>query len=108
MISIVIPAYNEERVIARLLRSVTSGAEPGELDVVVVCNGCTDDTAKLAAGVRPDVVRVIETGVGNKTYALNLGDKAASGFPRIYVDADVVVTLDTVRALASCLEGADV
>ncbi len=39
--SIVIPAHNEERVIGRLLRSLTTGVPSGHSDIVVVCNGCT-------------------------------------------------------------------
>src|SRR6185312_13289195 len=107
MISIVIPACNENSVIARTLKALTMGASPGELDVVVVCNGCTDDTAAIARGFGAPT-RVIETALGNKTHALNLGDQAAHGFPRIYVDADVVITLATVRALAERLERAGV
>ncbi len=107
MISVVIPARNESPVIARTLRAMTTGALPGEIEVVVVCNGCTDDTAAVARAFGPPV-RVIETEVGSKTNALNLGDQAASCFPRIYADADVVVTIGTIRALASRLERGDV
>src|ERR1700733_469416 len=107
MISIVIPAYNESAVIARTLRAVTTGALSDELDVIVVCNGCTDDTATIARGFGT-FVRVIETAVGNKTHALNLGDQAARAFPRIYMDADVIVTLSTIRVLAERLGKGDV
>ena len=103
MISIVIPAHNEGLVIARTLKALTAGALPDELDVVVVCNGCKDDTGTIARGFGTPI-RVIETALGNKTHALNLGDKVARAFPRIYVDADVVVTLSTIRALAERLE----
>jgi glycosyltransferase involved in cell wall biosynthesis len=48
MISIIIPAHNESSVIARTLKAMTDGAKPGELDVIVVCNGCSDDTAVVA------------------------------------------------------------
>ena len=107
MISIIIPAHNERSVIARTLKAMTDGAEPGELDLIVVCNGCADDTAEVARGFSPSV-RVIETDIPGKTHALNLGDEAARGFPRIYADADVVITIETVRALASRLERGDV
>lgn len=49
-------------------------------------------------------MRVIETDVPSKTNALNLGDAAASGFPRVYVDADVVITLPAIRKIATTLE----
>jgi glycosyltransferase involved in cell wall biosynthesis len=107
MISIVIPAHNEATVIARTLRALTTGAALNELDVVVVCNGCTDDTANIARGFGPPVC-VVETLLGNKANALNLGDQMALAFPRIYVDADVIVTLSTIRALVERLQRGDV
>ena len=82
MISVIIPARNESLVIARTLKAITAGADPDQIDVVVVCNGCTDGTAAIARGFGAPV-RVIESDVGGKTNALNLGDQAASTFPRI-------------------------
>jgi glycosyltransferase involved in cell wall biosynthesis len=107
MISVIIPAHNESSVIARTLKAMTDGAMPGELDLIVVCNGCTDDTADIARRFGPPV-RVIETSIAGKSDALNLGDKAAHGFPRIYADADVVITSETIRTLARRLERGDV
>lgn len=107
MISVVIPAHNEGAVIARTLKALTGGAKPGELDIVVVCNGCTDDTAGVARSFAP-LVRVVETSIASKTHALNLGDEASKRFPRIYVDADVVITIDGARQLATRLEVGDV
>ena len=43
-VSVVIPAHNEETVIGRCLAALFAGAGEGELDVVVVCNGCRDGT----------------------------------------------------------------
>jgi glycosyltransferase involved in cell wall biosynthesis len=103
MITVIIPAHNENSVIARTLKAITDGAEPGELDLIVVCNGCTDDTASVARCFGP-LVRVIETDIAGKPHALNLGDNAAYGFPRIYADADVVITLDAIRRLTCRLE----
>jgi glycosyltransferase involved in cell wall biosynthesis len=111
MISVIIPAHNESSVIARTLKAITDGADPGELDVIVVCNGCTDDTAAVARRFVPPVqvpVQVIETDIASKTHALNLGDEAAQGFPRIYADADVVISAETIRILARRLEPGDV
>ena len=107
MISVVIPAHNEANVIGRCLTAMTRGARPGELEVIVVCNGCTDDTAAVARGFEP-LVKVIETPVPSKSNALNLGDEAASGFPRFYVDADVVLALESIREVAGRLEGQEV
>ncbi|MFI8304442.1 glycosyltransferase [Streptomyces sp. NPDC085927] len=102
MTSIVIPAHNEARVIGRLLDSLLAGSAEDETDIVVVCNGCTDDTARIAAGRGPRV-RVVEIPVPSKHAALRAGDDHALGFPRLYVDADVVVTGAGVRALTEPL-----
>jgi glycosyltransferase involved in cell wall biosynthesis len=107
MISIIVPAFNECSVIARTLTSMTNGANPGELDVIVVCNGCTDNTATIARSFGQPV-RVIETELPSKPHALNLGDQAANTFPRFYTDADVTITIDTIRKLAKRLERGDV
>jgi glycosyltransferase involved in cell wall biosynthesis len=98
--SVIIPAHNEARVIGRLLSRLLADAAPGELDVVVVANGCDDDTASVARGFG---VRVIETPVPSKREALRLGDEAATSHPRIYVDGDVELGTADVRALRDAL-----
>jgi glycosyltransferase involved in cell wall biosynthesis len=101
--SIVIPAHNESAVLGNVLSSLLADAATGELDVVVVANGCTDRTAEIARGFGPDV-HVIETDVASKPNALNLGDEHARGFPRIYLDADIPVSVETIRRLVNRLE----
>lgn len=101
-LSIIIPAHDEEAVIARCLRQLLHLAVPGELDVVVVCNGCRDKTADVARSFGDDV-RVVETEIPSKANALNLGDREAIGFPRLFVDADVVIGIEAVRAVAEAL-----
>ncbi|MFE9257671.1 glycosyltransferase [Streptomyces sp. NPDC006879] len=109
MTSIVIPAHNEGRVIGRLLDALLSGPRPSaadEVDIVVVCNGCTDDTAQVASARGPSV-RVVEIPTPSKHLALRAGDENAHGFPRIYVDADVVLDAGGVGALTEALAGPD-
>ncbi len=99
MLSIIIPAFNESAVIQRCCRAILDGAQPDELEIIVVCNGCTDNTAELVKSVSEDI-KVIETNVPSKSYALNLGDQHATGYPRFYIDADVIVPLDSIRKTA--------
>lgn len=73
--------------IGRCLTSLTSGLSPGELDIVVVANACSDDTANIAS-TYPGV-RVLETSTAGKAHALNMADEVLAVFPRIYLDADV-------------------
>jgi glycosyltransferase involved in cell wall biosynthesis len=107
MISIVVPAHNESSVIARTLGAWVSDSGSDGIDVVVVCNGCTDNTADIARRFGP-TARVIESEVASKAHALNLGDQISRAFPRIYADADIVVTVDAIRALTKRLERSDV
>ncbi len=102
MTSIVIPAYNEGSVIERCLSSVLEGAAAGELEIAVVCNGCTDDTAERARRFG-DRVLVVETPVGSKIGALNLGDDHVTSFPRFYLDADVRLDAAAIREVAALL-----
>jgi hypothetical protein len=99
VISIIIPAHNEANVIRRGLELLAGGFAAGEAEVIVVCNGCRDHTADVARSVG-GIVRVIETDIPSKVNALNLGDDAARGFPRFYVDADVRLDAATARRLA--------
>jgi len=70
--------------------------------VVVVCNGCRDDTAEIARKFAPSV-RVIDSPIASKPAALNLGDESARGFPRFFLDADIVLPLADVRKVAQVL-----
>ena len=63
-----IPAHNEGRVIRRLLDQLIKGADPGEMDIIVVANGCTDDTAEAAASFGP-AVRVLTLPVASARHA---------------------------------------
>ncbi len=103
VVTVIVPAHNEARVVGRLLGQLVSGAGPGELDVIVVANGCTDDTAKVAAGYGP-MIRVISIPVPSKREALTVGNQAATGFPRLYVDADVELGSSDIRALELALQ----
>jgi len=103
-VSIIIPAHNESAVIGRCLTTMLRDANPGELDIIVVANGCTDDTAAKARSISPDV-RVIDTATPGKSNALNVGDAVANNFPRFYVDADVRLPIDSIRRVSQILRG---
>ncbi|WP_432534226.1 glycosyltransferase [Kineococcus arenarius] len=95
--SVVVPAHDEGTVIDRCLRALRPG---DDLEVVVVANACTDDTAQRA---RAHGVRVVETAVPGKANALDLGDEACTAFPRAYLDADVTVDGDDLRRVLDVL-----
>ena len=104
MFSIVIPAHNEASVVAENLSALTEGLSATEAEVLLVCNGCTDATAINARAVDAENLRVIEIDTASKVAALNAGDAVASGYPRIYLDADVRLTAAGVRQIAEALD----
>ena len=103
--SIIIPAYNEARVIGRSLARLLEAAEPGEFDVVVVCNGCSDDTESVARSAGGEV-RVFSIDQASKSAALNHADQLARTYPRVYLDADLEVSTAAIRALIDALDDA--
>jgi len=99
--AIIIPAHNEANVIARAIGPLANLAASGQIELIVVCNGCTDDTAGNAR--RFAGVTVLEINEASKPAALNAGDAAATQWPRLYMDADVQVSPSAVRRLFSTL-----
>ena len=96
--SIIIPAHDEAAGIRRCLDSLFAGVAPGEFDVTVVCTGCVDETAALARS-SGHPVRVLERQAASKPAALRAGEEVARAFPRIYLDADVVLLGSSARAV---------
>lgn len=102
--SIVIPAYNEETLLQGTLDALAAQTGMRHMQVIVVPNGCRDNTAKVArefTGI--DDYHVIERERGSKIEALNAGDAVATHFPRIYLDADIVLPPHAVSALCEAL-----
>lgn len=101
----IVPAHNEGPGLRRLLRGLTGAPADAGLEVIVVCNGCTDDTADVAGEFAP-AVRVIEIPQPSKSRALQVGDAAARNPYRALVDADVVVGRHDLERLVAALSDA--
>ena len=64
MTAIIIPAHNQASVIAQTLTALLQQVRASD-EVIVVCNGCSDDTAGEARRFEPQVT-VLETEVPSK------------------------------------------
>ncbi len=96
-ITIVVPAYNEEKFIGECLKSIASSSYPKEkMEVIVVDDGSTDRTAEIA---KSNGVKIMMSRHNGKSEALNSGIKAASNGIIVTVDADMVLDKDCISEL---------
>lgn len=95
LVSVVIPAMNEEDYIAKTIRSVTNTGYPN-LEIVVVANGCSDDTAKIA---RSSGAKVISTKQRGIALARNMGARKSKGELLMFLDADTLVSKHLISEL---------
>ncbi|MBV7395180.1 glycosyltransferase [Mameliella sediminis] len=111
-VSVILPASNEAALIGDCLDALLASevAVDHAVEVIVVANGCRDETADRARA-RADRMadkgwrlKVIERAEGSKPGALNAGDAAASGAIRVYLDADVTVAPDLLAQLVRVLD----
>lgn len=104
--AIIIAAHNEEASIGRCLAALCEVSSTGMVRIIVVCNGCTDATAEIAHSYQG--VAVIELAIASKVAALRAGDRVAGDGPRIYLDADIVLTSRAAVAVLENLSGGPV
>ena len=85
-ISVVIPAYNSARYIARTIESVLSQTLPAD-EIIIVDDGSTDDTAGVVAKFESKVKYIHQTNAG-ASVARNTGIEAAAGDWIAFLDSD--------------------
>ena len=100
--SIVIPAHNEAASIERCLRALLVSLDPGKVQIVVACNGCTDNTAAIARAVDTRLI-VLDLPAPGKIAAIRAAEQVATQMPRIYLDADIVMTGRAAAAVLGAL-----
>jgi hypothetical protein len=98
--TVIIPAHNEQSVIARCLQTALRGAPDNHrMQIIVAANGCSDQTVSVAKQAAPTAL-VLDLPQGSKTLAMNEAARHAKGFPRIFLDADVQCEYRSLAALA--------
>lgn len=102
MISFVVPAYNEQRLLGRTLAAIHSAARELAVsyELIVVDDASTDGTADIA---RTLDARVVPVQFRQISRTRNAGAQVATGDTLIFVDADTMVSADALRASVDAL-----
>lgn len=103
LISIVIPARNEERYLPDCLKSIKEQSYKGDLEIILVDNGSTDNTAAIARSFGITVIPA--TAQKSVFYARQVGADAAKGDIIVQADADTIYPAHWLQRLADKLAG---
>jgi glycosyltransferase involved in cell wall biosynthesis len=103
IISIIVPAYNEEKLLGDALRTLhASAAAVGQpYEIIVVDDGSTDRTSEIA---RAHDARVVAVAVRHIAAARNAGARQARGRFLMFVDADTLVPATVLTQAVEALE----
>jgi glycosyltransferase involved in cell wall biosynthesis/peptidoglycan/xylan/chitin deacetylase (PgdA/CDA1 family) len=99
-VSVVIPTYNRRSSLERCLSSLAAQSFPVmEYEVIVVADGCTDDTVELLRSFAPRFAfRWLSQQNQGAPAAQNLGVAAATGAIILFLDDDCVCGTDVIAA----------
>ena len=107
LVSILVPAYNEQEVISRTLESLMS-LKYDRKEIIVIDDGSTDMTGAVAAWYKQYGVKVLSKPNGGKASALNYGMLFASGEVVITIDSDSMVEIGAIDEVVSLMEDPNV
>jgi cellulose synthase/poly-beta-1,6-N-acetylglucosamine synthase-like glycosyltransferase len=99
-LSIIIAAYNEEKVIADKIENVLSLDYPQErLEIIIASDGSDDQTNQIVSGHPSEQVKLIALPRGGKNQTLNQSVPQAAGDILVFTDADSMLEPLTLRYL---------
>ncbi|MGO4997456.1 glycosyltransferase [Oribacterium sp. Sow4_G1_1] len=110
LLTIVVPSYNASKYLDFNLQSFLCPSEPEKLEVIIVDDGSTDDTARIADAYHekyPDTVKVVHKENGGHGSGINAGLRAATGKYFKVVDADDWVDHEALEKLLDYIASFD-
>ena len=103
-LSFIVPAHNEQRLIAACLQAIHASARElrADYEIIVVDDASTDDTAGIACEHGARVVQVQHRQIAASR---NSGGHAANGDWLFFIDADTLINPDYLAAALRALRG---
>lgn len=105
-VSVIVPAYNEEKVIGRTIESVLAVDYP-RIEVIVVNDGSTDKTIQIINTYKPRV-KVVDKPNGGKYTALNYGLLYSKGEIIVTIDADTILAPQSITSIVESFKNKNV
>ncbi|MGM0900727.1 MAG: polysaccharide deacetylase family protein [Bacillota bacterium] len=101
-VSVVIAAYNEEKVICKTIDSILS-SDYSSLEILIIDDGSSDGTAVVVQETYANhpLVRLTKKNNGGKSSAVNLGFKEAKGEIVVALDADTIIAENAISLLVN-------
>lgn len=106
-LSVIIPCYNGANTLGAQLEALAGQSWDEPWEVIVVDNGSTDDSPRVAEGYRPRLPNLQVVDAPQKkgpSYATNVGARVAVGDAFLFVDADDEVAPGWLSAMGRALE----
>lgn len=107
LISVVIPAYNYARTLARAVESVCAQLDGVPAELIVIDDGSTDETPAVIAALQaahPGRLRAIRKENGGLASVRNLGIREAAGKYLVFLDADDEMAPGALEAIQKHVE----
>ena len=98
-VSVIIPAYNEEKVIANTIKSIIS-ADYLKKEIIVVNDGSLDQTLQIARKYKKKI-KIVDKQQGGKASAINKGLETSTGEIVIIIDADTTINKDSITKIVT-------
>ncbi|MEB8431800.1 glycosyltransferase family 2 protein [Cocleimonas sp. KMM 6892] len=109
MATVIVPAHNEASVIEDCLNSIIN--QSGIDNIIVACNGCTDNTVEIVTTKFPSVT-CLDIEKPSKTNALNVAEEKAKAlgisYPIFYIDADTQLSENAIQHISQVMDTGDV
>ena len=101
-ISVIIPAYNEEKVIANTIEALLETKYPNK-EIIFVDDGSKDNTLSIATRYK-DQIKVLHKENGGKATAINYGVQYSTGEIIVIVDADTIIGRHSLKEIVKGFE----
>jgi biofilm PGA synthesis N-glycosyltransferase PgaC len=99
LVTVIVPAYNEEKAIGKTVEALLRLSYPNK-EIIIVDDGSTDRTLEVARSyAKGDPVRVVTKSNGGKWDALNIGIKESKGKFIVCIDADTLLDQNAIQRL---------